>query len=279
MSNSLEILHRSGALYVFAFAMGACVGSFLNVFIYRWPLEESVWKPSRSYCPSCKTPIPWYLNVPIASWLMLRGRCKWCGQRISARYLIVELLTGIWFMAALWKFGPGLACLALFGFGAALLAASAIDLAEYLLPDAITLGLIPLGLAMAFGRAKLAPDWPVSGWEAALGAAAGAGLFAVVLVSFQVLTKREGMGWGDVKLMGALGAFLGYALLPAILIGGLAGVGAWVTLKITRSVDRDFPVPFGPMLSFGAIVAFMFREWMEKHWLIVDWKMIFPFLP
>jgi leader peptidase (prepilin peptidase)/N-methyltransferase len=97
--------------------LGAAAGSFVNVFIYRWPRELSVWRPARSFCPACERPIPWYLNIPVLSWIMLRGRCRWCGSRISAQYLVVELLGGLWFTAVLWKFGPGLSALALLGFG------------------------------------------------------------------------------------------------------------------------------------------------------------------
>ena len=267
-------LYQSGVLYFFAFALGASVGSFLNVFIYRWPRGLSVFNPRRSFCPCCNQPLPWYLNLPVLSWLMLRGRCRFCGERISIRYLLVELGGGVWFVLVLAKFGPGLETLAWFGFGAALLAGSVIDLSTRLLPDVITLGLLPLGLFMAFLPERFVPLWPVTGMEAVAGACLGAGLFALVLVVFKRITGREGMGWGDVKLMGAIGAFLGYSALPAVIfIASAGGIFAWVLLKKIKNIDREYPVPFGPLLSLGALVVVMFREWLEKNWIIINWNL------
>jgi leader peptidase (prepilin peptidase) / N-methyltransferase len=265
-------LHRAGVLYVFAFVFGASVGSFLNVYIYRWPRDLSVWKPSRSFCPACERQIPWYLNVPVLSWLMLRGKCKWCGARISVQYLVVELAGGLWFVAVLWKFGPGLAAVALFIFGMALLAAAVIDLYTLYLPDAIIYGLLPLGLAMALVPHGLAPNWPVNWWGAMWGAVVGMGLFFVTLAGFKLATGREGMGDGDIYLMGSIGSFVGFSALPAVIfVAGMGGIMAWLALKLVKKVDRDYPIPFGPFLSLGAVVVVLTREWLTRNWIIMNW--------
>jgi len=264
-------MHESGVLYIFAFAFGAVIGSFLNVFIHRWPLEESIVRPG-SHCPSCDRPIPWYWNIPVLSWILLRGKCRWCGERISVRYPLVEAITGIWAVVMLYKFGPSVSAVVIFAFGAGLFAASLIDLEHMLLPDIVTIGFIPVGLAMSFIPERYTPAWPVTATESLVGAITGAGLFLVVLLLFKYLTGKEGMGLGDVKLMGSIGAFIGYqGLPPAIMVGGFGGIVAWVWMAALSSADRDRPVPFGPFLSLGAIVVILLREWMEHNWIIIKW--------
>ncbi|HUT53723.1 MAG TPA: prepilin peptidase [bacterium] len=264
-------MYRSGVLYGFAFAVGASVGSFLNVVIYRWPLELSIVKPG-SHCPSCRRPIPWYLNVPVLSWLMLRGRCRFCGARISARYFLVELGLGLWAVLGLWRFGPGLPSLACLVFGAALVAGSIIDLDHRLLPDVITAGTIPLGIIMAFLPRTWVGPWPVDWVEALVGLAIGAGLFQLVLMVFKYATGKEGMGRGDVKLMGSIGAFLGYQAIPAVIfIASAAGIGSWLVLAAMKKADRNYALPFGPFLSAAALIVIMLRPWLQKYWIIIEW--------
>ncbi len=264
----LKLFHESGLSYVFAFIGGACIGSFLNVVIHRWPLGESLMKPG-SHCPCCGTPIPWYWNLPILSWLILGGRCRWCGARISVRYLVVELLGGIWAVLCLLRFDPSLSALACFVFGAALIAGSAIDLYHRLLPDTITLGLVPLGIAMSLLPPSWAPGWEVRWYESLAGMGTGAGLFLFVLLTFKLVTGKEGMGMGDVKLMAGLGSFMGFIKLPmVILIAGMSGVLCWVVLYLSGRANRDFRVPFGPFLSAGAMLVIMLWPFLEKRLLM-----------
>jgi leader peptidase (prepilin peptidase)/N-methyltransferase len=264
----LKLLHEFGLSYVFAFIGGACMGSFLNVVIHRWPLGESIVKPG-SHCPSCGTSIPWYWNLPLISWVILRGKCRWCKAPISARYLVVEFMGGAWAVLSLLRFGPSIAALACFVFGAALIAGSAIDLYHRLLPDTITLGLVPLGIGMSLLPKSWTPGWEVEWYESLIGLGSGAGLFLFVLLVFKLLTGKEGMGMGDVKLMAGVGAVLGYMSLPmVILIGGLGGVLAWLVLYIMGAANRDFQVPFGPFLSAGAMAVIMLWPLLEKYLLI-----------
>ncbi len=271
MMEGFQLMYESGLMHVFAFVFGAVVGSFLNVVIHRWPLGLSIVKPA-SHCPSCERPIPWYWNIPVLSFILLRGECRFCGARISPRYLIVELVTGLWAVAMLIQFGPTVSALAYFAFGASLLAASLIDLEHMLLPDAVTLGLIPIGLGVSFLPRHMAGPWPISGYESVAGALVGAGAFAFVLVVFKLMTGREGMGLGDVKLMGAIGSFIGYQGIPAqVLVAGMAGIAGWLVSMYAGRGGRDAPVPFGPALSLGALVVVAAREWMERNWIIIEW--------
>lgn len=264
-------MYRNGALQVFAFLAGAAVGSFLNVVIYRWPLGLSIVKPG-SHCPSCQRPIPWYWNIPLLSFVLLRGRCRYCGAKISARYFFVELAAALWSVGSLWRFGPGIEALSCFIFGAALLAGSVIDLKHKLLPDVITMGIIPLGILMAVSPRAYTPFWPVSWIESLFGMALGSGMFLVVLMVFKYATGREGMGLGDVKLMAGIGAFLGYQAIPAVIfIASLAGIMAWLTLFLLKKADRNYALPFGPFLSSAAMIVILTRPLLEKYWIIIEW--------
>lgn len=268
---SIRILYDAGVLYVFAFMTGAVVGSFLNVVIYRWPLGESLVKPG-SHCPSCKTPIPWYWNIPVISWTLLMGTCQWCGARISIRYFLVEMAAGLWAVAALRVFGPGLEFLAYFIFFAAMLAGSVIDIDHRLLPDAITLGVVPLGIVMSLLPQSLAPEWPVTWIDSLAGIMIGAGLFYFVLKVHEMITGREGMGFGDVKLMAGFGAFLGYQALPAVIVfGSVAGILTWLAMALLKKADRSYALPFGPFLAAGAMFVILTRPWLVKYWIIIQW--------
>jgi len=268
-------MYGTGVLYIFALIMGACVGSFINVVIHRWPRGMSLVKPG-SQCPSCERPIPWYWNLPVISWVLLRGKCRWCGARISARYLVVEVAGGLWAVLMLWRFGPDLSAIAYFIFGAALIAASIIDMEHRLLPDVITVGAIPLGVVIALLPERWAPGWPVTWTESLAGVALGGGIFLVVLLVFRYLTGREGMGWGDVKLMGGIGAFLGYnAIFAVIFFGSATGVITWLLLKAMKKADRDYAIPFGSFLSAAAMAVILARPWLERNWVIIEWGPIF----
>jgi leader peptidase (prepilin peptidase) / N-methyltransferase len=254
---------------------GAAVGSFLNVVIARVPAGESIVHP-RSRCPRCGTPIAWYDNLPVISWLLLRARCRSCRAPISWRYPLVELLGAGAALLALQRHGPSLAGLAEFAFVAALLALAFIDLDTWLLPNELTWPLIAAGLLAAWAGAAAAPSLRSALWGAGL----GFGAFATVsLVGSRVL-KRDALGFGDVWLLAGLGAWLGHvALLPVVLLASLQGSVIGIALVLlgrgepgpgaapapdaTAAPDPDaewvpprHAVPFGPFLAAAAL------EWL-----------------
>ena len=259
-------------LWPLSFWLGASVGSFLNVCIYRLPEDESVVRPA-SRCPGCRTPIAWYDNVPIVSWLALRGRCRRCEIAIAARYPFVEAATGGLAVLALWQLGPTVAAAVAFCFTAALLMITFIDFDHFFIPDEVSLPgvLVGLGLSALPGGIGLA--------NAAIGAALGGGLLWLVAWSYEHTTGTEGMGLGDVKLLAMIGAVLGWQAIPVVLIlastsGSLAGVlvifgargrrglarvrrrlGWKAVLPFVRRAARKTAIPFGPFLALGAVVA------------------------
>jgi leader peptidase (prepilin peptidase)/N-methyltransferase len=261
-------------LVVTTVLVGGLIGSFLNVVIARVPAGLSVVTP-RSRCPGCLIPIAWYDNVPVLSWLLLRARCRGCREPISVRYPLVELAGGGAAWLALQRHGPTPAALAEFTLVALLIALAAIDLDTWLLPHRLTWPLIALGLgAAALG---IAPA-PTLG-SAALGAALGFGGFALVSLVAERLLKKEALGFGDVFLLGGLGAWLGAgALLPLVLLASLQGSVVGVALILVgRSqpgpdavspatpaagaeeedwVPPRHALPFGPFLVAGAL------EWL-----------------
>ena len=259
-------------LWTVSFCIGASVGSFLNVCIYRIPEDESVVRPA-SRCPGCRTPIAWYDNVPILSWLVLRGRCRGCGIAIAARYPLVEAATGGLALVALWQLGPTLPALVAFCFTAALLMITFIDFDHLFIPDEVSLPGILVGLGLA------ALPNGIGAANAALGAALGGGLLWLVAWSYERTTGTEGMGLGDVKLLAMIGAFLGWQAIPMVLIvasmgGSLAGVlvifgargrreihrvrralGSRAVLPFVRRAARRTAIPFGPFLALGAVIV------------------------
>jgi leader peptidase (prepilin peptidase) / N-methyltransferase len=238
---------------VLAFVLGACVGSFLNVVIHRLPRGESLVSP-RSRCPSCETTIAWYDNLPILSWLLLRGRCRRCGTGISFRYPLVELLTGLVALALHARLGYSLEFLVAFYFACTLLAIAYIDLDFQIIPDVLSLPGVVVGLAAA---PLLHPgSWLDAIRAAALGALLGGGILFAVAWTYERATGREGMGGGDVKLLAMVGAFLGWqGVLLTLLLGSLVGSAIGVSIMIARGADAKLAIPFGPFLSIGAFVA------------------------
>jgi leader peptidase (prepilin peptidase)/N-methyltransferase len=260
----------------FAGLMGLAVGSFLNVVIYRVPLGLSVVRPA-SACPGCGSEIGARDNVPVLSWVLLRGRCRSCDTAISARYPLVELITGALFVAVAVRFAPsaaeggaslaadlitGVAFLYLMAISVAL---AAIDLDVRRLPNAIVLPAYLVGAVLLGAAALVRGDLAAAGW-----AAAGAGIsFAFYLTL--ALIKSGGMGMGDVKLAGVLGLFLGFlgpavlfvGLFAAFLLGGVFGV----LLMLTRSGSRRTTIPFGPWMLAGAWIAVFWGEALASSYL------------
>lgn len=225
MTPEIQLLLRIGT-----FVLGASIGSFLNVVIARLPAGESVVHP-RSRCPKCGRMITWWQNIPILSWVILRGKCAGCGLPISIRYPVVELVTGALFLACLERFGLSWGLLPAWILSGSLIAITFIDIDIFEIPDEISLPGIVLGCALR----PLCFDKPwISG---IVGAAAGAGALWFVRWAYEAVRKREGMGLGDLKLLAMIGAFLGpAALLPTVLVGSFAGSLIGLTMAAVRRV-------------------------------------------
>lgn len=228
---------------VFSVLLGLVVGSFLNVVIHRVPRKESLVLPS-SRCPACKEAISVKDNIPVVSYLLLKGRCRYCGERISIRYPVVEGLTGLLFGAAAYKFGLSLELLWALTLIAALIALAGIDLEHRLLPNILTLPAALAGLILS------ALKDPAAWWiYIAAAVAVGGALFALAVA------RPGGMGMGDVKLGAMLGAFLGWYAALAVFIGALSGALAGVILISSGKATRKSPLPFGVFLALGGLVV------------------------
>ena len=225
---------------------GACIGSFLNVCIYRLPLEESVVSPG-SHCRSCATPLAWYDNIPLFTYLVRRGRCRVCGARFSARYFWVELLTAAIAGLLVVRFGVSLVTLGYFVFAAALVVITFIDTDYKIIPDVISLPGIILGLLFSAISAHL------TFWESLTGAGLGAGVLLAVACGYWAVTRREGLGGGDIKLLAMIGAFLGWRAIPfTLLLASCTGSAVGIATMLRRRADSKLVLPFGPFLAFGA---------------------------
>ncbi|MBM4270923.1 MAG: prepilin peptidase [Deltaproteobacteria bacterium] len=237
----------SGFFYVFTAVVGAAVGSFLNVLICRIPGGRSIISPP-SHCPQCNHHIRFYDNIPLISYVILRGRCRDCRQKISLRYPAVELLTAVMSLLLFWKFGISLKYLFSFVFTCALIVITFIDLDHQIIPDVITLP----GIPFFFLTAVFAMDMPVM--DALLGIVIGGGSLYLVAVAYELITKREGMGGGDIKLLAMLGAFLGWkSLFYTLFVSSLLGAAVGITFMIVRGKDMKYAVPFGPFLAVAAV--------------------------
>ncbi len=246
-------MHDS-TLHILTFILGAVVGSFLNVCIYRLPKKESIIKPS-SHCPGCNQPIRFYDNIPLISYVILKGRCRFCQTRISLRYPLVELLSGLLSLALFVKFGFSFELPVYLVLGWSLLLVTFIDLDTQTIPDVITLPGIILGFLASF----LIPH--VKYWQSFIGILLGGGILYVVALLYYSLTKKEGMGGGDIKLMAMIGAFFGYnAVFPVIFIASLIGTLVGVIVIIVWKKDRRYAIPFGPFLATGALIYLFWGE-------------------
>ena len=290
----VTLLQQNPALFAaVVLILGLLIGSFLNVVIYRMPvILERQWRDQcaeldgkepaatetftlatpRSHCPACKAPVTAIQNIPVVSWLALKGRCAACGTRIPARYPLVELATGLLSAAVAWHFG--------FGFEAAcallltwfLIPLTGIDVDHQLLPDALTLPLVWLGLlASLFHDPASAGALPVSPRDAIVGAVSGYLFLWGVFHAFLLLTGKEGMGDGDFKLFAALGAWMGWQMLPLILLLS-AAVGALVgiALIVFRKQGREVPIPYGPYLAGAGWIAMMWGPQIVGGYLSVS---------
>ncbi|WP_341643651.1 prepilin peptidase [Thauera sp. SDU_THAU2] len=281
----LEALRDPAVFTVLGALLGLFVGSFLNVVIHRLPrMMEREWhaqaaelrgEPApaaerfnlatpRSRCPHCGHLIGAFENIPIVSYLALRGRCRHCGAGISKRYPIVEAFTAVLSAYAAWHFGFGLAALGALLFIWAMMALAFIDLDTQLLPDELTLPLLWLGLLFNLGHTFT--DLP----SAVVGAMAGYLALWSVYWAFKLLTGKEGMGYGDFKLLAAIGAWLGWQALPlTILFSSLVGALIGITLIVVARRGRDIPIPFGPYLAAAGVIALFWGEALSSRYLAV----------
>jgi leader peptidase (prepilin peptidase)/N-methyltransferase len=233
---------------VYAFAVGAVVGSFLNVLIWRVPRRMSIVRPG-SHCPACSSPIRWFDNLPILSWLLLGGRCRSCRGRISARYPVVEAVAGLLAVASLLRYGVSVAGFEAVVFAWTSLVLGLIDLEHQILPDVMTYPAIAFGLlGAALGGLTTIAD-------AALGALAGALIPALVIVLYKLVRGIEGMGWGDVKYLAAIGAVFGlrdclWVLVVAAVLGALVGLAL---IAAGRGSGRT-ALPFGSFLALAVLL-------------------------
>ncbi len=279
-----DLILQSPLLFVVvAFLFALLVGSFLNVVIYRLPIMmEREWRDQcrelmqtdapelpdgrfdliapRSRCPSCGTMITAIQNIPVVSYLALGGKCANCGAKISARYPVIELVTALMSAAVAWRFGLGWEAVAGIGLTWALLAISVIDIDHQIIPDSMSLPLMWAGLAMSLlhpldGASVLFVD-PRS---SIIGALAGYLSLWSVYHAFRLVTGKEGMGYGDFKLLAALGAWLGWQLLPLIiLLSAVVGALVGITLIVMKRHERSVPIPFGPYLAAAGWIAMLY---------------------
>ena len=264
--------------------LGLCIGSFLNVVIHRLPLMmERGWRAEsaellgveipetplltlstpRSRCPSCGHQITWYENIPLLSYLKLRGKCSACKAPISIRYPAVEVVTALLFAACGWHFGARPEVLLWCGLVATLIALAMIDVDTQFLPDDLTLPLMWAGIVSA------ALGWlPIKLGASVGGAVVGYLSLWFVFHAYRLIRGKEGMGAGDFKLLAALGAWMGWQLIPSIIllasaVGAIVGIG----LIVFRKHDREVPIPFGPYLAGGGIAALFFGEQLTRLWM------------
>ncbi len=249
------------AMAAFAFVLGAVTGSFLNVCIYRLPLDQSIVSPG-SRCMSCGAEVRWFDNLPVLSWLFLRGRCRSCGAGFSIRYPLVELLTACLTFLLFLRFGPTLSFAVYFLLVAALIVVTFIDLDHQIIPDEISLPGIALGFLASFFL-------PSPGWlSSLLGAVVGWGSLALIFYGYLWLTGREGMGGGDAKLLAMLGAFLGLKAIPFIIfVSSLAGSVIGLSLMAIQGKNRHLAIPFGPYLALGALLYIFYGPWLITWYL------------
>jgi leader peptidase (prepilin peptidase) / N-methyltransferase len=251
------------------FIFGAIVGSFLNVCIARIPNGESVVHPP-SHCPKCNATIAFYDNIPLLSYLFLRGRCRACGEQISPRYFIVELLMAALSVALYYQFGLGLAFFAGFVLVAALIVISFIDLDVRIVPDVISLPGIVIGLIFSVvGRFVVSDPFELvpSPLSSLIGILVGGGFLLALAWAYEAFTGVEGMGGGDIKLLAMIGAFLGWPSIPLTLFfSSLGGSAIGLTAMIVKGVGRKYALPFAPFLCIGALLYLFFgRELIEFY--------------
>ena len=243
-------------------AMGAAVGSFLNVCICRIPEGRSIVFPS-SRCPKCEHPLKPWDNIPLVSYLILRGRCRHCEGEISPQYPLVELITAVMVLLLFWKFGLSLKLLFSFIFTCSLIVITFIDLYHQMIPDLITLPGIPLFflISVFFMDVRVL--------EALLGILLGGGSLYIIAFLYELIAKREGMGGGDIKLLAMVGAFSGWkSLLFILFLSSALGALVGIVVMVVKGKDMKYAIPFGPFLSLAAVAYIFFGGYFMRLYQI-----------
>ena len=232
---------------------GLCVGSFLNVVIYRLPLGQSLATPP-SRCRKCGYSLRWFDNIPVLSWVFLRGRCRKCGINVSWQYPVVELVTGALFVLVVWLTPPGPLLASRLLLVCILIALFGIDLEHQILPNVITLPGIAIGVLLSL----IAPP----GWKDSLiGVLLGGGILYAIAGAYYLWRREEGMGMGDVKMLAMLGAFLGWkAVLVTVILASFAGAFVGLAMMAVQRGSMKYALPFGTFLAIGAVVAMFVGE-------------------
>ncbi len=253
-------------LLIFVFWFGMCIGSFMNVCIYRLPLEKSIADPPRSVCPNCSSMIKFYDNIPVVSYLWLKGRCRHCNTPISSRYPLVEVLAGLVALGVWLTFGLTLQGLVYFIFISSLLIITFIDIDHKIIPNVITLPGIPIGLVLALVGLP-----SVTLVDSLLGLLAGGGSLFLVAWGYSLLTGKEGMGGGDIKLLAMIGTIVGWkGVFFTIFVASAVGMVVGGTVMLVKGKNMKFAVPFGPFLSIGAITYIFFgREIIRWYFNLI----------
>jgi len=240
-------------IYIFMFGM--CIGSFMNVCIYRLPMSKSIADPPRSVCPSCGSMIRYYDNIPVFSYLRLKGRCRHCRERISFRYPLVEALAGLVAVSVFLTFGLTFKCLIYFIFIASLMVITFIDIDHKIIPNVITIPGIPIGLLASLALPE------VTIIDSLLGLLAGGGSLWAVAWGYNLLTGKEGMGGGDIKLLAMIGTIVGWkGVFFTIFVSSAVGTLVGMTVMLAKGKNMKFAVPFGPFLAIGAITYIFFGQ-------------------
>jgi len=245
-------MELNNIMILFSLLFGLAFGSFLNVCIYRIPLNKSIIFPPSS-CPNCEHRIKFYDNIPVFSYLLLRGKCRYCHTHIPIHYPVVELLTGLLSMALFIRYGLSYQYILSFLFLIALLLISFIDLHHQIIPDILSIPGIFAGIAVSFIPGHL--TWP----DSIIGAVGGGGILYLIALVYKKVTGKDGMGGGDVKLLAMIGAWMGWRALPfIILLSSLSGIVIGGGALMMAGKGYRVRIPFGPFLSLGAIIYFFF---------------------
>jgi len=250
--------------YMVSIILGAMSVSFLNVCIFRLPKEESIVTPG-SHCPHCQKPVKFYDNVPLVSYILLNGRCRYCKESISIQYPLIEGITALSSLILFMKFGPSLSYLIYFAFVAALIVITVIDLYHQIIPDVISLPGIGVGLLASL----IIPQ--ITFLNSLIGILLGGGSLFLVATIYQWFFKREGMGGGDVKLLAMIGAFLGWkGAILTIFLGSLIGSITGIIVMILKRKDFKYAIPFGPFLALGAVIALFYGQDLIRWYLYLN---------
>jgi leader peptidase (prepilin peptidase) / N-methyltransferase len=271
------VYSHSPVFLLLSFIFGTILGSFLNVCIYRLPKNISIIHP-HSHCTSCKSPIKFYNNIPVISFLLLRGKCKNCDTRICPTYLIVEILAGLICVFLVWRFGLSLDTLFYLIFLLSLVVITFIDIDNMIIPNAITIPGIVIGIIYGSVRTDWSGLWNLSSnfhfdfstiasfinyvpvFDSIFGAILGGGILLIIAFFYESIRKREGIGMGDVKLLAMIGAFLGWkSIIIVLLISSLLGTIAGLIVIIFKKGDLKYALPFGPFLSLAAALYLIAR--------------------